>query len=98
MYEYEELAPLNEDGSRCPFRASEERDLSMWEESQEELASRLKLGEKWKAARRKQAFPAWQSRVLVKQLAFMLLHYRMPYHIIEFRLTLVAMRLGERSV
>ena len=71
MYEYEELAPLNEDGSRCPFQACEERALSMWEESQEELASRLKLGEKWEAARRKQPFPVWQSRILVKELAYL---------------------------
>lgn len=93
---YEQLRPLHEEDPDCPFRAVLERELSTWEQSQEEVVARLKLGEVWSAARLKQPFPVWQARLLVKELAFMFMHYRMPYHISEFRLTLVAMRLGER--
>ena len=80
-------------GATCPFVAAMDAPRSSWNTSRNELAARFRLADDWAKSDK---YPDWQCRLVLKELAFAFLAYRVPHHIMTFRLTLAACRLDQR--
>ncbi|KNC76365.1 hypothetical protein SARC_11128 [Sphaeroforma arctica JP610] len=92
-----EVASLDGDvpssGDEDPFTSHSNVLRFEWEDTRAEVASRLHLQEIWDTC---EVYPEWQRRLLIKEIGSAYLRYSIPLHILEYRITMIAMRLHER--
>ena len=87
------LAMADQKPQACPFVAALDAPRSAWNATRAELAARFRLADTWAKTDK---YPDWQCRLVLKELAFAFLSFRVPHHVMTFRLTLVACRLEQR--